>query len=94
MFRGVLQRKLTEQKLPFRQAVFESLKCFDDSFLDAIDDADISKLSQYSVVIECCDCYDESLPINSLSSQYSSLAFLDIYRNLHENEMSQVDFLK
>ena len=50
--RGVLQKKLTEQKLPFRQAVFESLKCFDDSFLDAIDEADPSKLSDYSVVIE------------------------------------------
>lgn len=52
MFRGVLQKKLTEQKLSFRQAVFESLKCFDDSFLDAIDEADPSKLSDYSVVIE------------------------------------------
>ena len=52
MFRRVLQKKLTEQKLPFRQAVFESLKCFDDSFLDAIDEADPSKLSDYSVVIE------------------------------------------
>ena len=52
VFRGVLQKKLTEQKLPFRQAVFESLKCFDDSFLDAIDEADPSKLSDYSVVIE------------------------------------------
>ena len=52
VFRGVLQDKLTVKKLPFRQAVLESLKCFDDSFLDSIDNADAANLSSYRVVIE------------------------------------------
>ena len=52
VFRGTLQNKLTVQKLPFRQAVLESLKCFDDLFLDSIDDADSADLSNYQVVIE------------------------------------------
>ena len=52
VFRGALQDKLTVKKLPFRQAVLESLKCFDDSFMDSIYDADHKNLSSYQVVIE------------------------------------------
>ena len=39
VFRKALQDKLCKQKLPFRQAVEESLRCFDDAILN------LSKLS-------------------------------------------------
>ena len=52
VFRGVLQDKLCIQKMPIRQAVMESLKCFDSEVLDEIDDYDPNKIDSYSVVIE------------------------------------------
>ena len=53
VFRGVLQRKLIEEKLPFRQAVTESLCCFDDrSVLDEITEYDEMDISSYNVIIE------------------------------------------
>ena len=53
VFRGVLQRKLIDEKLPFRQAVTESLACFDDSsVLDEISEYDEMDISSYHVTIE------------------------------------------
>lgn len=52
VFRGVLQDKLCIKKLPFRQAVMESLKCFDSKVLDEIDEYDPKNIDSYSVVIE------------------------------------------
>ena len=52
VFRGVLQDKLCIQKMPIRQAVMESLKCFDSEVLDEIDDYDPKNIESYSVVIE------------------------------------------
>lgn len=53
VFRGVLQRKLVDEKLPFRQAVTESLCCFDDSrVLDEFDQYDEMNISSYNVTIE------------------------------------------
>ena len=54
VFRGVLQRKLTEEKLPFRQAVNESLGCFDSAILDEIDECNPANLAEYNVIIELC----------------------------------------
>ena len=51
VFRRVLQDKLCVKKLPFRQAVTESLKCFDDSVLDEIDNYDPLNIDKYSVII-------------------------------------------
>ena len=48
----MLQEKLCIQKMPIRQAVMESLKCFDSEVLDEIDDYDPNKIDSYSVVIE------------------------------------------
>ena len=38
--------------MPIRQAVMESLKCFDSEVLDEIDDYNPNKIDSYSVVIE------------------------------------------
>ena len=51
VFRRVLQDKLCVKKLPFRQAVMESLKCFDDSVLDEIDNYDPLNIDKYSFII-------------------------------------------
>lgn len=52
VFRRVLQEKLCVQKKPFRQAVEESLRCFDDQLLDSVDSFEQKKLDDYCVVIE------------------------------------------
>lgn len=49
MFRRTLQNKLVEKKLPFRQAVMESLGCFDDATLDYVDDYDPADIDKYCV---------------------------------------------
>lgn len=49
MFRRTLQSKLVEKKLPFRQAVMESLGCFDDATLDYVDDYDPADIDKYCV---------------------------------------------
>lgn len=52
VFRKVLQEKLCKKKLPFRQAVEESLRCFDDAILDEIDYFSQDNLKEYFVATE------------------------------------------
>ena len=49
MFRKALQDKLTVQKISFREAVFQSLRCFDDAVLDEVDEFDPSEMDKYCV---------------------------------------------
>ncbi|KAM7454649.1 hypothetical protein BLSTO_04594 [Blastocystis sp. subtype 1] len=49
VFRKSLQDKLTVQKIPFREAVFQSLRCFDDAVLDEVDEFDPSEMDKYCV---------------------------------------------
>ncbi len=52
IFRKVLQEKLCKKKLPFRQAVEESLRCFDDAILDEIDYFSPDNIQEYFVATE------------------------------------------
>lgn len=45
-------RQVDCEETSISTSCLESLKCFDDSFLDSIDDADYANLGSYQIVIE------------------------------------------